>query len=71
MKFEELMSVINDEVSKVMKSPLTEPQKPKNEAKKVPYRTALQSDEEIDEILFVQDDIKRLVKDEKRKPKKL
>ena len=71
MKFEELMNIINDEVSKVMKTPLTEPQKPKNEVKKTPYRTALETDEEIDEILFVQDDIKKMDREEKRKPKKL
>lgn len=71
MKFEELMNIINDEVSKVIKTPLTEPAQPKNEVKRTPYRTALQSDDEIDEILFVQDDIKKLNKEEQRKPKKI
>lgn len=71
MKFEELMNIINDEVSKVMKKPVTEPSLPKNEVKKTPYRTALNSDDEIDEVLFVQDDIKKLEKKEKDKPKKL
>lgn len=71
MKFEELMNIINDEVSKVIKTPLTEPQKPKNEVKKPAYRTAMNSDEEIDEVLFVQDDIKKIEKSEKNKRKKL
>jgi hypothetical protein len=71
MKFEELMNIINDEVSKVMKKPLTEPQVPKTESKKPAYRTALTTDEEIDEVLFVQDDIKKIEKEEKNKPKKL
>lgn len=71
MKFEELMNIINDEVSKVMKKPLTEPQAPKTESKKAPYRTALNTDDEIDEVLFVQDDIKKMEKKEKNKPKKL
>lgn len=65
------MNIINDEVGKVMKEPLMEPQKPKAESVKRPYRTAMSTDEEIDEILFVQDDIKRMERQEKNKPKKL
>lgn len=69
MKFEELMNIINDEVSKVMKEPVKEPilEKPK----KSPYKTALQSENEIDEVLFIQDDIKQLEKEEKNKSKKI
>jgi len=71
MKFEELMNIINDEVSKVMKEPLKEKSIPKVEPKKQVYKTALQSEAEIDEVMFIQDDIKQLEKEEKNKPKKL
>ena len=71
MKFEELMNIINSEVSKVMKEPMKEPVVEKPKVKKLPYRTALQSESEIDEVLFIQDDIKQLEKEEKNKPKKL
>lgn len=70
MKFEELMNIINNEVSNIMKEPLKEPSLPKKV--KRPYRTALQSESEIDEVLFIQDDIKKLEKEEqKNKLKKL
>lgn len=69
MKFEQLMNIINTEVSKVMKEPAREPKVEK--PKKPPYKTALQSENEIDEILFIQDDIKQLEKEEKNKRKKL
>ena len=39
--------------------------------KKQPYKTALQNENEIDEVMFIQDDIKQLEKEEKNKPKKL
>ena len=71
MKFEELMNIINGEVSKVMKEPMREPVIEKTKVKKQPYKTALQSESEIDEVLFIQDDIKQLEKEEKNKPKKL
>lgn len=73
MKFEELMNIINDEVSKVIKTPLKEPviNKEIKNPKKIVYRTALQSESEIDEVLFIQDDIKKLEKEEKNKPKNL
>jgi hypothetical protein len=73
MKFEELMKIVNDEVSKVIKEPLKEPviKKENNIKKKNVYKTALQSESEIDEILFIQDDIKKLEKEEKNKPKNL
>lgn len=71
MKFEELMNIINGEVSKIMKEPLREPESKKESVKKTPYKTALQSEAEIDEVLFIQDDIKQLEKEEKNKPKKL
>ncbi len=66
MKFEQLMNYINSEVSKVMKSPLREPNVSRPSKESV-YRTALNTDEEIDEILFLQDDLKKLEKEEKRK----
>lgn len=69
MKFEELMNIINSEVSKVMKEPAREPSIPK--PKKRPYTTALTTEDEIDEVLFVQDDLKKLDKLEKNKPKNL
>jgi len=73
MKFEELMKIVNDEVSKVIKEPLKEPviKKESNIKKKNVYKTALQSESEIDEVLFIQDDIKKLEKEEKNKPKNL
>ena len=71
MKFEELMNIINSEVSKVIKEPLKEPSIKKEEVKKKKYTTALQSETEIDEVLFIQDDIKKLEKEEKNKPKNL
>jgi hypothetical protein len=71
MKFEELMNIINDEVSKVMKQPLKEPVIQKKPQKRDNKMTALQSESEIDEILFIQDDIKQLEKEEKNKSKKL
>jgi len=73
MKFEQLMNIINDEVSKVMKEPLKEPKSisDNKEIKRVKYRTALQSESEIDEVLFIQDDIKKLEKEDKNKPKNL
>ena len=70
MKFEELMNIINSEVSNIMKKPLKEPSLPKKVKK--PYQTALQSESEIDEVLFIQDDIIKLEKEEqKNKQKKL
>jgi len=73
MKFEELMNIINTEVSKVIKEPLKEPviKKESNIKKKNVYKTALQSESEIDEVLFIQDDIKKLEKENKNKPKNL
>lgn len=73
MKFEQLMNIINDEVSKVMKEPLKEPKSisDNKEIKRVKYKTALQSESEIDEVLFIQDDIKKLEKEDKNKPKNL
>lgn len=71
MKFEELMNIINGEVSKVMKEPLKEPMVDKKNEIKRKNLTALQSEAEIDEVLFIQDDIKTLDKQEKNKPKKL
>jgi hypothetical protein len=73
MKFEELMNIINGEVSKVMKEPLKEPKSisDNKEIKRNKYTTALQSESEIDEVLFIQDDIKKLEKEEKNKPKNL
>jgi hypothetical protein len=71
MKFEELMNIINGEVSKVMQQPMKEPVVEKPQIKKQPYKTALQSESEIDEVLFIQDDLKQLEKEEKNKPKKL
>ena len=71
MKFEELMNIINSEVSKVMQEPMKEPVIEKPQIKKQPYKTALQSESEIDEVLFIQDDLKQLEKEEKNKPKKL
>ncbi len=73
MKFEELMKIVNDEVSKVINEPLKEPviKKENNIKKKNVYKTALQSESEIDEVLFIQDDIKKLEKEEKNKPKNL
>lgn len=70
MKFEELLNIIEDEVSKVMKSPLTEPDLPTS-TKKTYGETALKTEEEIDEILFIQDDIKRLEKEEKKIKQKI
>lgn len=71
MKFEELMNIINDEVSKVMKQPLKEPEIQQKPLRKNKNITALQSESEIDEVLFIQDDIKKLEKEEKNKSKKL
>lgn len=71
MKFEELINIIEREVAKVIKEPMTEPNYPEPKIKKTPYRTALSTEEEIDEALFIQDDIKRLEKEEKRKKIKL
>lgn len=70
MKFEELMNIINGEVSKIMKHPLKEPVV-KKPVKNTRNLTALQSESEIDEVLFIQDDIKQLEKQEKNKLKKL
>lgn len=70
MKFEELMNIIEDEVSKVMKSPLTEPDLPAK-AKQSFRETALKTEEEIDDTLFIQDDIKRLEKEEKKRKQKI
>lgn len=73
MKFEELMNIINSEVSKVMKEPLKEPKaiSDNKQIQRKQYRTALQSESEIDEVLFIQDDIKNLEKQDKIKPKNL
>lgn len=70
MKFEQLIHIIEDEVSKVMKSPLTEPDIP-NIPQKSHRETALKTEEEIDETLFIQDDIKRLEKEEKKRKQKI
>ena len=68
MKFEQLMDIINREVSSVLnaKGPLKEPEVKK--PKKQPYRVALNTEDEINEFIFVQDDLKKL-EDEKKKKK--
>ena len=72
MKFEQLMDIISTEVSSVLgakdhlaKDHLREPEVKK--PKKQPYRVALNTEDEINEFIFVQDDLKKLEDDKKKK----